>query len=445
MSKASRRPAKYSRQRAARQAGGKAGGDNAQEGFLLRIIDGPNEGKEYFFETQATMGRVEENDILVVEPGVSRRHAQVRDEHGIYLLEDFDSANGTRLNGEKIEAPEVLRDGDYITLSQTTFQFSVLQAIKGEITAETWLKDLERAAVDVTNETKPPSFFSRLLATRRRKVLFVFVLLLLIGGGVWKYLGKKGRRIIFDQSNTPVTYSEEDAFFNAVFGYGKYDRTHKSRLIVRFEYLGGRATVQYGARGVDKVGEVVIQLNGEKVGTVPLTMSRWIYGLKFVLPRDKLKQGKTNELVFNNVRNPPNADLWGICYLQVLQEAIPPANPKEARLRFELAKKAWEDREIEQSNAYTALMGFRKARDLLERLAEKPELYQEAVDYIAKANKELTRRFQEGLFSARRAQKFDRNASKARLVLLRTLRYFRREDFRYREIKRYLDTLAEAR
>lgn len=444
MSKASRRPAKYSRQRAARQAGGKSG-DDAQEGFLLRIIDGPNEGKEYFFETQATMGRVEENDILVVEPGVSRRHAQVRDEHGIYLLEDFGSANGTRLNGEKIEAPEVLRDGDYITLSQTTFQFSVLQAIKGEITAETRLKDLERAAVDVTGEAKPPSFFKRLLATRRRKILFVFVLLLLIGGGVWKYLNRKGRVLVFDQSNTPVTYSDEDAFFNAVFGYGKYDRSHKNRLIVHFEYLGGRATVQYGAWGVDKVGELAVLLNGEKVGTVPLTMSRWIYGLKLVLPRDKLKQGKTNELVFDNVRNPPNSDGWGICYLQVLQEAIPPPNPKEARLRFELAKKAWEDREVEQSNAYTALMGFRKARDLLEALAEKPELYQEAVDYIDKANKELTRRFQEGLFSARRAQKFDRNASKARLVLLRTLRYFRREDFRYREIKRYLDTLAEAR
>ncbi len=430
---------KYSRQRAARKAGAR---EQPEEGFILRVIDGPNEGKEYFFEQEASIGRAEGNTVLIVEPGISRNHARVYEELGAFMLEDLGSGNGSRLNGEKIEAPEVLRDGDYITLSQTTFQFSVLNAIKGEITAETRLGEID--GIDKTSESQTPPLVKRLLGTLLRKIICVSALLLLVGGVAYKLLAKQ-TIAIFDQSDVPMAYSDSDAFFNAVFGYGKYDRSHKDRAIVTFEYLGGRATLQYGAWGVDKVGEVKIMLNGETISQVPLTMSRWIYGLKVMLPRSKLKKGKRHELVFDNVRNPPNSDPWSVCYVQVIQEAIPQPNPKEARHRFELAKKAWEDREIEAGNAYTALVGFKKARDLLEGLAEKPELYQETVDYITKTDKELTRRFQEGLFSFRRAEKLEKNASKARLVLLRTLRYFRKDDFRYRELKRYLDEMAEAR
>jgi len=195
---------------------------------------------------------------------------------------------------------------------------------------------------------------------------------------------------------------------------------------------------------VDKVGEVAISLNGDMVGQVPLTMGRWVYGLKLVLPRDKLRRGKTNQVIFRNTLNPLAKDSWEVCYLQILQEAIPPADEKEARHQFELAKKAWEDREIEPGNLSTALVGFRKARDLLELLPDKPELYQEALDFIDKVDGALTRKFEDGLFSARRAEKFDADPSKARTVLLNTLNYFRKDDFRYREVQRYLDNLAEA-
>ena len=54
----------------------------------------------------------------------------------------------------------------------------------------------------------------------------------------------------------------------------------------------------------------------------------------------------------------------------------------------------------------------------------------------------MTRKFADGLFSARRAEKLDGDPSKARTVLLRTRRYFHKDDFRYREIQRNLDALA---
>lgn len=442
----SHRPKKYARsKRAAAAAPGKKGGELARKGFILTVVDGPNVGKEYFFEHSASIGRVESNDIVLVEPGISREHARVYDDQGIYLLQDNGSANGTRLNGEKVAEPEVLRDGDYITLSQTTLQFSLLDAARGEITAQTSLSEIEASAVDATG-TREDVKAARggLLRTRGRKLLAAVgaVLVLLLGGGLWLKLSGGGPMVQADQSTTPLTYSDDDTFFNSVFGYGKYDQSHMYQVAINFEYLGGRVTLQYGAWGVDKVDELEIWVNDKKAGAVPLTMNRWVYGLKLVVPRDLLKKGQSNQVVFKNTRNPPKQDTWEVCYVQIIQEAIPPPDPREARAQFELAKKAWEDRNIEPGNMYTALEGFKRARDLLEGLPERPALYQDAVDYIEKVDKALTRKFSEGLFSARRHEKLDNDLGKARSVLLQTRRYFHRDDFRYREIQRYLDAYA---
>jgi pSer/pThr/pTyr-binding forkhead associated (FHA) protein len=410
------------------------------------VTDGQNPGKEYFFEETATIGRVENNDIVLVEPGISRNHARVANDHGIYLLEDLGSANGTRLNGDKIAAPEVLRDGDYITLAQVTLQFSLLDAARGEITSQASIPEVEIKAADVATSTKTISGLRGRLRTWRGKAILalcvavIAITVIAVGARL-----KPGQTTFFDQSDVPLVYSDETEFFSKSYGYGKYDQTHLSQVMVNFEYLGGRATLQYGAWGVDKVGEVAILLNGETVGQVPLTMGRWSYGLKLVLPRDKLRRGKTNTVVFRNTLNPRAKESWEVCYLQILQEAIPPADEREARHQFDLAKKAWEDREIEPGNMYTALVGFRRTRDLLELLPDKPELYQETLDFIDKVDGALTRKFEDGLFSARRAEKFDGDSSKARTLLLNTLSFFRKDDFRYREVQRYLDTLAEAK
>jgi pSer/pThr/pTyr-binding forkhead associated (FHA) protein len=450
----SRRPDRYSkrgRSRAAARSRSAAGRSKPKtsaprKGFILTVVDGPQLGKEFFFETSASIGRVESNDIVLIEPGISRSHARLYEEAGAYMLEDSGSANGTRLNGELITEAEVLRDGDYITLSGCTLQFSQLDAARGDITAQTSLSDVEASAADARSRSlevgeETPRGVRGLLRTRRRKLLAVAGVLLLLGGGAYLANRGGGKIVQRDLSKQPLAYSDEDAFFEKVLGYGKYDQSHKYQAVITFEYLGGRATLQYGAWGVDKVGEVEILLNGEKVDQAPVTMDRWIYGLKVLLPRDRLKKG-TNEITFRNTRNPPNNDMWEICYVQVIQEAIPPPDPAEARREFELAKKAWEDRDIEPSNMSRALVGFKRARDLLEKLPDKPPLYQDAVDYINKVDKELTRRFSDGWFSARRAEKLDRDIAKARSLLLQTRRYFHKDDFRYREIERYLDALA---
>jgi pSer/pThr/pTyr-binding forkhead associated (FHA) protein len=415
----------------------------AAKGFVLLEVEGRHQGKEFCFEEQATLGRVEGNDIVVIDPGVSRQHCRIAKEHGAFVFADLGSANGTRLNGEKIAGEtEVLRDGDYITLGETTFRFSALEGSSGDSTAETQLSEQDARAIDVvaTNHT---TRLKALLRTRRGKLIAAAALLVVAGAIVLATLPKKGALGPSNLSGVPITYSDEDEVFNAVFGgYGPYDQTHPEQAQVEFQYLGGKVTLQYGAWGIDKVGEVDIMLNDNKVGTVPLTLNRWVYGLTLVLPVDKLKQSEKNLLVFKNTRNPPNRDPWGICYLRLIQEVIPPPDPRQAQTAFDGGKKAWEDREIDPSNMFSALIQFKRARDLLEAMKERPSLYNEANELMSMVDRELTRRFQDGQFAARRAERVDRDLSQARTILIKTLRYFGPKDFRHRELKRYLEALA---
>lgn len=70
-----------------------------------------------------TLGRDGSADFVVDDPGVSRRHAEVRISHDgphlQVLLRDLGSTNGTYLNGEQV-GDEELRDGDRITLGRSS-------------------------------------------------------------------------------------------------------------------------------------------------------------------------------------------------------------------------------------------------------------------------------------------------------------------------------------
>jgi hypothetical protein len=69
---------------------------------------------------EATLGRQAGNKIVVSEPGVSRIHARIyRDEGGLWMVSDLDTANGTFVNERRIDKPTAIRPGDVIRVSAT--------------------------------------------------------------------------------------------------------------------------------------------------------------------------------------------------------------------------------------------------------------------------------------------------------------------------------------
>ncbi|GIV90851.1 MAG: hypothetical protein KatS3mg055_3369 [Chloroflexus sp.] len=65
--------------------------------------------------TMVSIGRGLDNDIILEDTRVSRKHAQLRYRQRRFWLTDLGSTNGTFVNGERI-AERALRDGDVISL-----------------------------------------------------------------------------------------------------------------------------------------------------------------------------------------------------------------------------------------------------------------------------------------------------------------------------------------
>jgi pSer/pThr/pTyr-binding forkhead associated (FHA) protein len=73
----------------------------------------------------ATMGRSRQCDVMLDDPNVSRTHAEIRPRGGSWVLSDLGSTNGLRLNGRRLERPEVLKPGDEIELGTSQIRFEL--------------------------------------------------------------------------------------------------------------------------------------------------------------------------------------------------------------------------------------------------------------------------------------------------------------------------------
>lgn len=74
---------------------------------------------------QLTIGRAEGNDLILSEGGVSRKHARFFVEGGGVVVEDTGSANGTFVDGEKIEGPTKLSTKSQIVIGDYEIQLKL--------------------------------------------------------------------------------------------------------------------------------------------------------------------------------------------------------------------------------------------------------------------------------------------------------------------------------
>lgn len=69
-----------------------------------------------------TIGRTDECDITLADPGASRRHAEVRREGDEWYVVDLDSTNGTLLNGKSVRRQR-LQPKDIMLIGNTQIEF----------------------------------------------------------------------------------------------------------------------------------------------------------------------------------------------------------------------------------------------------------------------------------------------------------------------------------
>lgn len=90
---------------------------------LVRIGDA-FAGEEFILgERQNTIGRTDDNYILLNDPSISRHHGRIDNDGLVYTMSDLGSSNGSKLNGKRLTAPTLLKEGDRVTFGNVEFVF----------------------------------------------------------------------------------------------------------------------------------------------------------------------------------------------------------------------------------------------------------------------------------------------------------------------------------
>lgn len=94
-----------------------------REKAILALVEDGSVVKEFPLDRdKMVIGRLEDSDVQISDPGASRRHAEVRRNGDDYVVVDLGSTNGTLVNESPI-SERALEEGDRITIGRTVLEF----------------------------------------------------------------------------------------------------------------------------------------------------------------------------------------------------------------------------------------------------------------------------------------------------------------------------------
>jgi two-component system NtrC family sensor kinase len=97
--------------------------------LTLLILQGPDKGRRFELpDAPALLGR-ESRQLPLTDQTVSRRHAELLPNEGEWLLKDLGSANGSYINGARVDNRKTLKLGDQIRIGRTLMVFGAQPGI----------------------------------------------------------------------------------------------------------------------------------------------------------------------------------------------------------------------------------------------------------------------------------------------------------------------------
>ncbi|MBY0396774.1 MAG: FHA domain-containing protein, partial [Thermoleophilia bacterium] len=98
--------------------------------IVVRWADASGGGAALFRE-EFFIGRGAECRVRFYDPLVSRKHARVYPEDGIWMIEDLGSRNGTQLDGQRIEKPLALAEAASLRINEAGPTLALEQVAAG--------------------------------------------------------------------------------------------------------------------------------------------------------------------------------------------------------------------------------------------------------------------------------------------------------------------------
>jgi SARP family transcriptional regulator, regulator of embCAB operon len=71
------------------------------------------------------IGRLDDNDVVLDDPKVSRHHATIIDTGASFVISDLRSANGVEVADQRIRGSATLSDGEVIGIAGYRFTFEL--------------------------------------------------------------------------------------------------------------------------------------------------------------------------------------------------------------------------------------------------------------------------------------------------------------------------------
>jgi hypothetical protein len=105
----------------------------------IQVLEGPMSGSEFELEKEVIfVGRSPANDIQFHDGGVSRKHLKIFSVESCYFIEDLKAKNGTKINGEPLDAgiARLITENDRIQLGTTIIRLDGIGVNKPPMTLE---------------------------------------------------------------------------------------------------------------------------------------------------------------------------------------------------------------------------------------------------------------------------------------------------------------------
>jgi hypothetical protein len=97
---------------------------------VLVVVEGRPEGQAFAVLPGVTsIGREVDNKVELTPPEISRYHAALHHEEGVFWLEVLATDNETAVNGENLDEPREIADGDLLQFARTKLRFRTIQGL----------------------------------------------------------------------------------------------------------------------------------------------------------------------------------------------------------------------------------------------------------------------------------------------------------------------------
>lgn len=109
------------------KSGGSRRTSSRKKTFGLEVVDPGNnqnlrKGSVIPISREVTIGRRDDNSVIMREGYVSGHHARIYLRNTEYIMEDLNSTNGTVLNDQKVEKKVYIKSGDEIKIGSAVFK-----------------------------------------------------------------------------------------------------------------------------------------------------------------------------------------------------------------------------------------------------------------------------------------------------------------------------------